>query len=270
MRVIFPGLGLFVTTKKPMHKLVLLRHGESILNKANKFAGWTDKDNGLSELGYAEAKKAGEKLKKEGYIFDVAYVSRLSRAKETLRVVLEEIGGDVPVKESWRLNERHYGALQELNRMEAVEKYGEEQVALWRRSYDVAPPPVEESDYRFPGQDKLYLDVPSSLLPKGESLKDVIDRVLPYWESDIAPDIKSDKRVIIFAHGNSLRALVKYLDNMSGEDVANFTIPTGIPLVYELDENLKPLCHYYLASEQELQAAIDRVVSQTKKQEPNQ
>jgi 2,3-bisphosphoglycerate-dependent phosphoglycerate mutase len=248
-----------------MYKLVLLRHGQSLLNKANKFAGWTDKDNGLSELGYMEAKKAGEELKKEGYVFDVAYVSRLSRAKETLRVVMEEMGENIPTKESWRLNERHYGVLQELNRVEAVEKYGEEQVALWRRSYDVPPPPVEESDYRFPGQDELYSDVPGNLLPKGESLEDVIGRVLPYWESDIAPDIKSGKRVIISAHGNSLRALVKYLDEMPSEDIANLNIPTGIPLVYELDENLKPLRHYYLASEEELQAAVDKVANQTKK-----
>ncbi len=246
-----------------MYKVVLLRHGESIWNKENRFTGWTDVD--LSEKGIEEAKKAGEALKNEGFVFDVAFTSVLKRAIRTLWIVLDEMDLMwIPIINHWRLNERHYGALQGLNKAEMAQKYGEDQVKIWRRSYDVPPPALDKNDPRFPGFDPRYKDLSEDELPTCESLKDTVARFIPYWEEKIAPTIKSGKRVLIAAHGNSLRALVKFLDNIPDNEIVELNIPTGIPLVYELDENLSPINHYYLGSQEEIEKAIQSVANQGK------
>ncbi len=247
-----------------MHKLVLLRHGESQWNKLNLFTGWTDVD--LSEKGIEEAHQAGKVLKEEGYTFDIAFTSVLKRAIKTLYIALEKMDLMwIPVIKSWRLNERHYGALQGLNKAETAEKYGMEMVKIWRRSYDVLPPALDENDERYPGKDPRYKDLDKKDIPLTESLKLTVERFLPYWHETIAPTIKSGKKVIIAAHGNSLRALVKYLDNISDEDIVELNIPTGIPLVYELDDDLKPIRHYYLGDQEAINAAINAVAKQTEK-----
>jgi len=244
-------------------KLVLLRHGESTWNRENKFTGWTDVD--LSEKGIEEALKAGPLLEKEGYSFDVAFTSTLKRAIRTLWIVMDKMDTMwLPVHRSWRLNERHYGALQGLNKSETAEKFGDEQVLIWRRSYDIRPPPLEKTDERYPGNDIRYKGIDERDLPLAECLKDTVDRFLPYWHSDIAPMVKEGKRVLIAAHGNSLRALVKYLDHIPDEEILKLNIPTGIPLVYELDEYLNPLKHYYLGDQEELQKAMASVAAQGK------
>ena len=223
-----------------MIKLVLVRHGESEWNLSNKFTGWTDVE--LSENGVNEAIEAGKVLKDKGYTFDVAYTSVLKRANHTLDLILKELDLTIPINYSWHLNERHYGALQGLNKKETADKYGDEQVHIWRRSYDVQPPALTDDDDRY----KDMLTKYDEYVPHTECLKDTIERVIPYWESDIEPSIKEGKNVIIVAHGNSLRGLIKYLDNISDEDIVGLEIPTGNPLVYELDDNLKPITHYYL------------------------
>jgi 2,3-bisphosphoglycerate-dependent phosphoglycerate mutase len=246
-----------------MYKVVLLRHGESEWNRENRFTGWTDVD--LSEKGLAEAKAAGKLLKQEGYQFDVAFTSVLKRAIRTLWLTLD--GMDlmwIPVHRSWRLNERHYGALQGLNKAETAAKFGEQQVKIWRRSYDIPPPALEPTDERFPGKDRRYADLKPSELPATECLKDTVARFLPLWHEAITPVIKSGKRAIIAAHGNSLRALVKYLDNISDAEIVELNIPTGIPLVYELDANLKPIKHYYLGDQAAIAAAMNAVANQGK------
>jgi 2,3-bisphosphoglycerate-dependent phosphoglycerate mutase len=246
-----------------MYKLVLLRHGESIWNKENRFTGWTDVD--LSEKGYVEAKNAGVVLKKENYTFDIAYTSVLKRAIRTLWIVLDEMDLMwIPVINSWRLNERHYGALQGLNKAETAKKYGEEQVHIWRRSYDTQPPALDKNDERYPGNDPRYKDLSDSELPLTECLKDTVARFVPYWENTIAPMIKTGKKVIIAAHGNSLRALVKYLDNVPDEEIVGLNIPTGIPLVYELDDNLNSVKSYYLGDSEEIEKAAKAVAGQGK------
>lgn len=246
-----------------MKKLVLLRHGESAWNKENRFTGWTDVD--LSEKGLSEANKAGEVLKKEGYIFDVAYTSVLKRAIRTLWMTLDVMDLMwIPVINSWRLNERHYGGLQGLNKSETAAKYGEDQVLVWRRSYDVPPPPLEKKDPRYPGNDPRYKNLSPKELPLTECLKDTVARFLPYWHETIAPAVKNGKRVIVAAHGNSLRALVKYLDNVSDNDIVGLNIPTGLPLIYELDDNLKPIKHYYLGDPEEVRKAMEAVANQGK------
>ena len=228
-----------------MKKLVIVRHGQSLWNLENKFTGWTDVS--LSEKGIKEAKDAGILLKKLDYTFDIAYTSVLKRANDTLYYILDELNErDIPIKYSYKLNERHYGALQGLNKDETKEKYGEEQVKLWRRSADVRPPALTIDDERYPGNDPKYKDLTKEELPLTENLIDTIERVTDYWQTDIAPTIKEGKNVIIVAHGNSLRGLIKYLDNISDEDIVNLEIPTGSPIVYELDDNLKPIKHYYL------------------------
>jgi 2,3-bisphosphoglycerate-dependent phosphoglycerate mutase len=246
-----------------MTKLVLLRHGESTWNEENRFTGWTDVD--LSEKGIAEAKRAGHTLKKQGYLFDIAFASVLKRAIRTLWIVLDEVDLMwIPVCLSWRLNERHYGALQGLNKAEMAVKFGEEQVLIWRRSYDVRPPSLEKTDERYPGNDPRYKDLDEKDVPLTESLKDTVNRFLPYWHEVLAPTIKSGKRVMISAHGNSLRALVKYLDNISDGDIAKLNIPTGIPLVYELDDGLKPIKSYYLGEAEKVRKAMEVVARQGK------
>lgn len=246
-----------------MYKVVLLRHGESIWNKENKFTGWTDVD--LSEKGILEARKSGEALKKEGFVFDIAYTSVLKRAIRTLWLVLDEMDMMwISVYNSWRLNERHYGALQGLNKSEMAAKYGEEQVLVWRRSYDIRPPALEEKDPRHPKFDPRYKDMDKKDIPATECLKDTVARFLPYWHKTIAPSIKDGKRVIIAAHGNSLRALVKYLDNISDEAIVKLNIPTGMPLVYELDKDLKPVKNYYLGDPEEVKKAMEQVANQGK------
>lgn len=246
-----------------MHKIVLLRHGESAWNKENRFTGWTDID--LSEKGIEEAKKAGEVLKKEGYVFDVAFTSVLKRSIRTLWIVLDEMDLMwIPVYNSWRLNEKHYGALQGLNKKEMAQKYGEEQVLLWRRDYNTPPPALEKSDKRHPVHDPRYKDLKPSEIPATECLRDTVTRFLPYWKETIAPVVKSGKKVLISAHGNSLRALVKYLDNISDKDIIDLNIPTGIPLVYELDTNLKPIKHYYIGNPEEIRKATEKIASQGK------
>ena len=244
-------------------KLVLLRHGESTWNKANRFTGWTDVD--LSEKGALEARHSGEVLKKEGYTFDIAYTSVLKRAIRTLWIALDEMDLMwIPVERSWRLNERHYGALQGLNKSETAQKFGDEQVLIWRRSYDTPPPVLEKHDERYPGRDPRYAGLDESDIPLTESLKDTVARFLPYWQDTMAPVIRSGRRVIIAAHGNSLRALVKHLDRIPDEEIVKLNIPTGIPLVYELDSGLEPVRHYYLASDEELRKATASVVAQGK------
>lgn len=244
-----------------MYKVVLLRHGESVWNKENLFTGWTDVD--LSEKGFQEAHEAGRTLKSEGYAFDVAYTSVLKRAIRTLWIALDEMDLMwIPVVRDWRLNERHYGALQGLNKAETAAKYGEAQVKLWRRSYDIRPPALEESDPRYPGADPRYKNLGKDQLPLTECLKDTVARFLPCWHQAIAPDIQSGKRVLIAAHGNSLRALVKFLDKISDAEIVGLNIPTGVPLVYELDDNLKPVHHSYLGDQARIQAATEAVASQ--------
>ena len=223
-----------------MIKLVLVRHGQSMWNLENRFTGWTDVE--LSEQGIKEAKEAGKVLKEKGFSFDVAYTSVLKRATDTLGYILEELGEqDIPVKKSWRLNERHYGALQGLNKDETREKYGEEQVLLWRRSTDVRPPALSKDDERYPGNDSKYSELKEEELPTTENLIDTIERVMVYWNSNIVKDLKAGKKVIIAAHGNSLRGLIKYLDNMTDEEVIKLELQTGNPICYELDDNLKPM-----------------------------
>ncbi len=246
-----------------MYKLVLIRHGESEWNKANLFTGWTDVD--LSEKGRLEAKNGGQTLKAEGYTFDIAYTSVLKRAIRTLWTVLDEMDLMwIPVVRNWRLNERHYGALQGLNKAETAAKYGDDQVKIWRRSYDVPPPVLEKDDPRYPGHEARYADLNEEELPLTECLKDTVARVIPFWNDVIAPQIKSGKKVVIAAHGNSLRALVKHLDNMSEEEILGLNIPTGVPLVYELDENLQPIKHYYLGDQEAIQKAMEAVANQGK------
>ena len=228
-----------------MIKLVLVRHGQSMWNLENRFTGWTDVE--LSEQGIKEAKEAGKVLKEKGFNFDVAYTSVLKRANDTLKYILEELGEEnIPIKKSWRLNERHYGALQGLNKDETKEKYGAEQVLLWRRSTDVRPPELSKDDKRYPGNDPKYSDLKENELPTTENLIDTIKRVMEYWNSDIKKDLETGKRVIIAAHGNSLRGLIKYLDNMTDEEIIKLELQTGNPICYELDDNLKPIRHYYL------------------------
>ena len=244
-----------------MYKLVLLRHGESTWNKENRFTGWTDVD--LSEKGREEAVAAGRLLKEAGYQFDQAYVSVLKRAIRTLFITLDGLDQLwLPVEKCWRLNERHYGGLQGLNKAETAAKHGDAQVLVWRRSYDIPPPPLSLDDERHPSRDPRYAGLALSELPLTESLKDTVARFLPYWHGTIAPAIKSGKRVIVAAHGNSIRALVKYLDNISEADIVELNIPTGIPLVYELDADLKPIRHYYLGDADAAAAAAERVKQQ--------
>lgn len=246
-----------------MYKVVLLRHGESTWNKENRFTGWTDVD--LSEKGVKEATTSGQVLKKEGYTFDVAYTSVLKRAIRTLWIALDEMDLMwIPVYRHWRLNERHYGALQGLNKAETAAKHGEEQVHIWRRSYDIQPPALTEEDERFPGHDPRYQHLTKDELPLTECLKDTVDRFLPYWHETIAPDVKSGRKVLIAAHGNSLRALVKYLDDVPENEIVGLNIPTGIPLVYELDEDLKPIRSYYLGDPDAVKKAMQSVANQGK------
>jgi 2,3-bisphosphoglycerate-dependent phosphoglycerate mutase len=246
-----------------MHKLVLLRHGESVWNKENRFTGWTDVD--LSEKGMQEAAQAGVVMQKEGIQFDMAFTSLQKRAIRTLWLALDQMDRLwIPVQRSWRLNERHYGALQGLNKAETAAKFGDEQIKIWRRSYDVPPPPLELNDPRHPSKDIRYADLKASELPCTECLKDTVARFLPYWHETIAPVIKSGKTVIIAAHGNSLRALVKYLDNISDADIINLNIPTGIPLAYDLDANLKPIRSGYLGDQEAIKKAQEAVANQGK------
>lgn len=245
-----------------MYKLVLIRHGESVWNKENRFTGWTDV--GLTKKGESQAHKAGKLLEREGFCFDVAFTSRMKKAYHTLNIILKELKLKIPVVKEWRLNEKHYGALQGLNKSEMAEKYGEKQVLLWRRSYNVRPPALKKTDKRWPGNQALYKDVPKSLLPVTESLKDCYERVLPCWKNDIAPEIRKGKKVLIAAHGNSLRALIKYLDKIADKDIINLNLPTGVPIVYELDKSLKPVRHYFLGSKSEIQKAIKEVKAQGK------
>ena len=248
-----------------MIKLVLLRHGQSQWNKENRFTGWTDVD--LDDTGRAEAKSAGVVLKEAGYAFDIAFTSVLKRAIRTLWSVMDEMDLMwIPVYRTWRLNERHYGALQGLNKAETADKFGDEQVKIWRRSYDVPPPALEVSDPRYPGNDRRYADLTKEELPLTECLKDTVARFLPYYHGTIVPELKAGKRVIIAAHGNSLRALVKYLDNISDDDIIALNIPTGVPLVYELDDDLKVIQHYYLGDQEKIAAAMQAVANQGKAQ----
>jgi 2,3-bisphosphoglycerate-dependent phosphoglycerate mutase len=245
-----------------MHKVVLLRHGESTWNKENRFTGWTDVD--LSQRGEAEAREAGRLLQEGGYVFDVAYTSVLKRAIRTLWIALDALDLMwIPEIKNWRLNERHYGALQGLNKAETAAKHGETQTKIWRRSYDIPPPPLTPDDPRHPSRDPRYADLDPNDLPLTESLKDTVARFLPYWHGTIAPAIASGKRVLIAAHGNSLRALVKYLDDIDEQTIVELNIPTGIPLVYELDGKLKPVRHYYLGDPEAAAAAAARVAAQT-------
>jgi 2,3-bisphosphoglycerate-dependent phosphoglycerate mutase len=244
-----------------MYRVVLLRHGESTWNKENRFTGWTDVD--LSETGRGEAQAAGNLLKDGGYLFDVAYTSVLTRAIRTLFYSLDALDLLwIPVKKSWRLNERHYGALQGLNKAETAAKHGEEQTKIWRRSYDIPPPALTVDDPRHPSHDPRYRSLDPSDLPSTECLKDTVERFLPLWHDEIAPAIRRGERVLIAAHGNSLRALVKYLDGISDADIVELNIPTGIPLVYELDSNLKPIRSYYLGDPDAAKKAAERVAAQ--------
>ncbi len=246
-----------------MKKIVLLRHGESTWNKENRFTGWTDVD--LTPRGLQEAQNAGRLLREQGYTFDIAYTSVLKRAIRTLWITLDEMDQMwIPIQHTWRLNERHYGALQGLNKAETAAQYGDEQVLIWRRSYDARPPTLTIDDERYPGADPRYKNLTHDDIPLTECLKDTVARFLPYWNATIAPQVQAGKSVIIVAHGNSLRALVKYLDNMSEEEILNRNIPTGVPLVYELDDNLEPIQNYYLGNLSEIQEAMQIVVNQGK------
>jgi 2,3-bisphosphoglycerate-dependent phosphoglycerate mutase len=245
------------------HKIVLIRHGQSTWNLENRFTGWTDV--GLSDLGHEEAIAAGKTLRDQKFAFDVAFTSVLKRAIKTLWIALEATEQEwIPVYRAWQLNERHYGALQGLNKAEMAVKYGEAQVKLWRRSYDIPPPALEPTDERHPKHDRRYAGLSEKEVPACESLKDTVARMVPYWLSTIAPAVRSGKRVVVSAHGNSLRALVKYLDNMSDEAIVELNIPTGIPLVYELDQDLKPIKHYYLGDEEAIKKAAEAVANQGK------
>lgn len=246
-----------------MYKLVLVRHGQSTWNLENRFTGWTDVD--LTDLGKAEAAEAGKLLKEFGYDFDIAYTSVLKRAIKTLGVIQDVMNLDwLPVVRAWQLNERHYGALQGLNKAETAKQYGEDQVKVWRRSYDVPPPSLELTDERHPKFDRRYASLTPEQLPATESLKITLDRVLPYWNSTLAPEIKAGKRLLVVAHGNSIRALVKYLDNVSEADIVELNIPTGLPLVYELDKDLKPIKNYYLGDPEEAAKKAAAVANQAK------
>ena len=246
-----------------MTKLVLLRHGESQWNLENRFTGWTDVD--LTEKGEAEARESGQLLKEEEFQFDVAHTSVLKRANRTMEICLDEMGDDnIIIKYNWRLNERHYGALQGLNKAETAKKYGDEQVLIWRRSYSTPPPQLDSDDDRHPRFDKRYNDLAPNELPASECLKDTVDRFLPYWHESIKPDIESGNQVLIVAHGNSLRALVKYLDAVSDEDIVGLNIPTGAPLVYELDQNLKSIKNYYLGDQEAIAKKTAEIADQGK------
>ncbi|MFA5423762.1 MAG: 2,3-diphosphoglycerate-dependent phosphoglycerate mutase [Phycisphaerae bacterium] len=247
-----------------MQPLVLLRHGESVWNKENLFTGWTDV--GLTDRGVQEANDAAELLIQNNYTFDIAFTSVLKRSLDTLDIVLRKMQlTDIPIEKSWRLNERHYGALQGLNKSQTTEKYGEQQVHIWRRSYDVRPPALEENDPRLPAKDPLYKDIEPSLLPRTECLKDVVARFLPYWNAEIVPVLKDGKKILICAHGNSMRALVKYLDNVPDEEISELNIPTGVPLIYELDEQLGPIRHFYLGDAEEIERKRKEVANQAKR-----
>jgi len=247
-----------------MYKIVLLRHGESTWNEENRFTGWTDVD--LTEKGEEEARTAGVLMKAAGLEFDLAFTSVLTRAVRTLWIALQTMDMVwIPILNSWRLNERHYGALQGLNKAETAEKYGDEQVLIWRRSYDTQPPKLTKDDERYPGNDRRYANLTPEELPLSECLKDTVARFLPYWHGEIVPVIKSGKRVLIVAHGNSLRALVKYLDHVSDEEIVGFNIPTGVPLFYELDDELKPIRSYYLGDPEEVKRKAEAVANQAKK-----
>ncbi|KAF0112371.1 MAG: hypothetical protein FD147_244 [Chloroflexi bacterium] len=246
-----------------MYKIVLLRHGESEWNKENRFTGWTDVD--LTEKGVSEAKSAGELMKEAGFSFDLAYTSVLKRAIRTLWLALDEMDLMwIPVINTWRLNERHYGALQGLNKAETAKKYGDEQVHIWRRSYDIQPPSLTVEDERFPGKDRRYSDLDKGDLPLTECLKDTVARFLPFWHEAVVPTITTGKQVIIAAHGNSIRALVKYLDDVPENEIVELNIPTGVPLVYELDDDLKPIRHYYLGDPEEARKKAEAVANQAK------
>jgi 2,3-bisphosphoglycerate-dependent phosphoglycerate mutase len=261
----FVGASLRFTTIKDvmMYKLVLLRHGESQWNLENRFTGWVDVD--LSPKGLEEAKAAGQTLKEQGFVFDAAFTSVLKRAIRTLWITLDQMDLMwIPVYHSWRLNERHYGALQGLNKAEMAQKYGERQVKIWRRSYDTQPPALDRNHPLYPGNDPRYVSLEPKEIPFTECLKDTVARFLPHWHDTIAPSIKSGKRVIIAAHGNSLRALVKYLDDISDQEITELNIPTGVPLLYELDADLKPLGHRYLGDEQAIKAKMAAVANQGK------
>ncbi|MBP7126748.1 2,3-diphosphoglycerate-dependent phosphoglycerate mutase [Myxococcota bacterium] len=247
-----------------MHRLVLLRHGESLWNQENRFTGWTDID--LSPKGIEEARRSGRTLRDQGFVFDVAYTSVLKRAIRTLWWVLDEMDLMwIPVHRRWRLNERHYGALQGLNKIEMVEKHGEQQVKIWRRSYDVPPPPLDPDDPRHPRHDPRYRDLEPGEIPASECLKDTVGRFLPLWHQELAPRIREGQRLLIVAHGNSLRALVKYLDGISDQDIVELNIPTGIPLLYELDDDLRPVRHEYLGDPEVIRAQIEAVKNQIRK-----
>ena len=247
-----------------MLKLVLVRHGESTWNKANRFTGWTDV--GLSEKGIHEAKEAGKKLKEEGYHFKIAYTSYLTRAIKTLWLILEEMDLMwIPEYKSWRLNEKHYGMLQGLNKTEMTEKYGDEQVHLWRRSYDTPPPPLSDHDERSPLEDPRYANLDKKNIPLTEALKDVVDRMVPYWKEEIAPALKKHNEVLVAAHGNSLRAVVKYLKDMTPEEILKFNIPTGIPYVFEFDEDLNLQKDYFIGDPEKIKKLMEQVANQAKK-----
>lgn len=249
-----------------MYKIVLLRHGESVWNQENRFTGWHDV--GLTAKGLAEAHAAGQLLRQEGYAFDLAFTSVLRRAIKTLWTVLEELDRMwIPVQHSWRLNERHYGALQGLDKAETAARFGEKQVLIWRRAYDTPPPPLADNDPRLLLNDPRYAGIPAAELPRTECLKDTVARVLPFWNGNIAPAIRSGKSIIIAAHGNSLRALIKYLDQVPDDDIVGMNIPTGQPLVYELDAGLTPIRHYYLGDQEAIDAAIQAVANQGKARE---
>ena len=247
-----------------MKKIVLIRHGQSTWNNENKFTGWTDVD--LTELGEQEAIKAGKLLKKEGFCFDKAYTSYLKRAVKTLNTILDQMDLDwIPVEKTWRLNEKHYGMLQGLNKAETTDKYGEEQVLIWRRSYDVPPTPLEQNDERSPFMDKRYSKVDRKDLPLTESLKDTVERILPYWENEILQSLKENNEIIVAAHGNSLRGIIKHLKNISDEDIINLNLPTAVPYVFEFNDDLELVKDYFLGDPEEIKKLMDAVANQGKK-----
>lgn len=248
-----------------MKKIVLLRHGESTWNKENRFTGWTDVD--LTEKGVEEAKKAGNLLKEKGFVFDKAYTSYLKRAIKTLNNVLDTMDQDwIPVEKNWRLNEKHYGDLQGLNKSETAEKYGDDQVLIWRRSYDVAPNPLTEDDPRNPRFDIRYQDVPDNELPRTEALKNTVERILPYWKEEIFPALKTSDQILVTAHGNSLRGIIKYLKNISDEDIVKLNLPTGVPYVFEFDDNMNLVNDYFLGDPEEIKKLMEAVANQGKKE----
>lgn len=248
-----------------MKKIVLLRHGESKWNKENRFTGWTDVD--LTEKGEEEARKAGELLKKEGFVFDKAYTSYLKRAIKTLNIVLDEMDQDwIPVEKSWRLNEKHYGDLQGLNKSETAEKYGDDQVLVWRRSYDIAPNPLTEDDPRNPRFEARYKDVPENELPRTEALKNTVERILPYWKEEIFPSLREADEVLVTAHGNSLRGIIKYLKNISDDDIVKLNLPTGVPYVFEFDDDMNLVNDYFLGDPEEIRKLMEAVANQGKKE----